>query len=297
MNRLRQIIAIVFKGQYRQALAVLAAIFAASVLSLGAGAWFPTVAPLLERVQLALLAAALFIVGLLLVRLAGKLNDTKDLVSLVSILSANNYRPIDFFTDGAAATPTLALIVLKILQLCRPVSILELGSGQTTKLLSSYIQRRPDVRGVTLEESQEWHAHLSRYLNDTEGRHRYKWSPINALTFSAPAIGERVVTHWFSDVDALRTERFDFILVDGPDGPAPAARHARAGLLNLLPEILATSFVIVFDDAERYGESTTTDLCEKILQASGRKFVRFEVHGGKTQVVMCSLDFHFLRSV
>jgi hypothetical protein len=64
-----------------------------------------------------------------------------------------------------------------------------------------------------------------------------------------------------------------------------------------MPSVLAPSFVIVFDDAERHGESMTVNAMDAVLRASGIRFVRFSRYGIKTQVVFCSEDYTFLRSI
>lgn len=95
--------------------------------------------------------------GIVLLNLVrAKLNDTHFAISLEAGLRRAGYDPPDFFTDGAAANPSLQLLHLKVLRFCRPQKILELGSGQTTKILSCYARENPSADMLTLEQDESW---------------------------------------------------------------------------------------------------------------------------------------------
>jgi hypothetical protein len=102
----------------------------------------------------------------------------------------------------------------------------------------------------------------------------------------------RVVTKWYSGVEEIRHGGFNLILVDGPNGDE---NYSRVGIAHYLPEILASSYVIIFDDAERRGEIMTIELVKSVLMAAGYAFCCFDVNGVKRQVVLCSSDLHFLQ--
>jgi hypothetical protein len=90
--------------------------------------------------------------------------------------------------------------------------------------------------------------------------------------------------------------RFDLILVDGPDA-GPETPYTREGFLEHVPAILADSFVVVFDDAERADETRMVEAFQRILEAHHIRFTRFEVTAVKTQAVFVSPSFRFLRSI
>jgi hypothetical protein len=90
------------------------------------------------------------------------------------------------------------------------------------------------------------------------------------------------------------------LLVDGPDHGGPGTQfvdYARSGILQYMPDLLAPKFIVVFDDAERYGETMTINALDALLRATDIPFVRFARHGMKSQVAFCSPEFAFLRSV
>ena len=231
---------------------------------------------------------------LLLGRMIGRLNDLQYAITLQNNLQRLPSPPRDFFTEGAAANPSLQLLLLKCLAFCRPQRILELGSGQTTKLLASYHRENPDTYVLTLEQDERW-AELLRPQVSGPGRSPdYRHRPLSDRMFTCPGLPLRIQTHWFGDVPELKASQFELIVVDGPDA---GGEYARSGILEYMPGILGASFVVIFDDAERYGERRTIRVFRQILRAHGRKFAEFEVHGVKTQAVFCSPDFRFLQSV
>lgn len=227
-------------------------------------------------------------------RLRAKVNDVHYAISLESGLRRAGYKVNDFFTDEAAGSPSLQLFNWKVLRLCRPRRILELGSGQTTKLLSSYVRENPSAYALTLEQDGAWVRRLKGEIV-----HDYRSVPLDRREFVCQGTRLPLTTDWYGDIPELRGQ-FDYILVDGPDSRLLGTAHtnyARAGILQYLPAILAESFVVVFDDADRYGEAMTIRAFTAILRACRIGHIEFAIHGVKTQVVLCSPDLAYLRSV
>ena len=243
-------------------------------------------------------ASVLVLLNLVIVLLnflRAKLNDTQNAISLEAGLSRAGYDPVDFFTDGSAANPSLQLLHLKILRICRPQRVLELGSGQTTKLLSCYARENSSAYILSLEQDESWVKILKEHV-----AHDYRHVPLQSTQFVCKGSDLSLATMWYHDLPELREGQFDYVLVDGPDMGAIATgrtTYARSGILQHMPAILSPSFVVVFDDAERYGEIMTVNAFEDILKANKIRYVRFAVHGVKTQEVFCSRDRSYLRFV
>jgi hypothetical protein len=237
---------------------------------------------------------------LILARLYTKTADVGNSVSLNGYLMRSGYAPAAFFVDGASATPSLQLMLVKVLALCRPRTILELGSGQTTKILTIYARESPSSEVLTLEQDATWHALLMDSV-PFSANHAYRLAPLESRSVSIPDRRTTISTKWYGGADAeLETHRFELILVDGPDSGGPGLQggpYSRCGIVSQLPERLAESFVIIFDDAERYGERMTIRVVDSLLRARGVRFARFAVHGVKTQIVFCSPDCDFLATV
>jgi hypothetical protein len=241
---------------------------------------------------LALLLTSLFVVES---RICARLNDLSFATTLYHNLQRGKV-PKDFFMEGAAATPSLELFLFKCLQLCSPDRVLELGSGQSTKLLCRYRQENPRHYILTLEEDLNWKNLLAEELSKTGTLHDYRHAPLESKSIVCPGTGVRIDTKWYSQVPDLSEKTFQLVLVDGPSTGAYSERFSRAGILQYIPAILDDWFIVVFDDAERYGERMTLREFERILKACNRKYVSFSVYGVKTQTVFCSPNLRFLAS-
>ena len=241
---------------------------------------------------LAILGAAII---LLIARLRDKIDDVQATLSLEFGLARAGHSPVNFFYDEAAATPSLQLLHFKILQFCRPASILEIGSGQTTKLLSYYSKENAAAEVITLEQDRAFWEILKPLIC-----HTYVHAEIRPAEFKCHGTGRAVATQWF-DADALLLgKKFEYILVDGPDHADPNGTFIplyRGGILKFIPQILAQQFAIVFDDADRLSDRTTVDALKDILRANQIKHVSFDRHGIKTQAVICSPNWSFIRTV
>lgn len=251
--------------------------------------------PVAIAVTVGVIGGMLATVMAALSRLRGKLNDVHYALSLESGLQRAGYQFADLFTDGGAASPSLQLHSLKILLFCAPKRILELGSGQSTKLLSAYARHHPEAYVLTLEQDARWVNRLAGQIT-----HDYRHVPLEGKDFVCRGSGLHLTTTWYQDLPELHAAKFDYVLVDGPDPGTLGTEHtnySRCGILQYVPEILADSFVVVFDDAERYGEIMTTTAFETVLRACGVRHVRFTIHGIKDQIVFCSPDRAFLRSI
>jgi hypothetical protein len=239
--------------------------------------------------------AMLMLISVLVSRLRARTDDLHSAIAIEKAVQRSGYALTDFFTDGAAANPSLQLFNLKVLSFCQPQNVLELGSGQTTKILSCYARKNPAVYVLTLEQDEAWVNRLRTHVS-----HDYRHVPLEPMKFACAGNGRQLNTLWYEDIRELHQQRFSYILVDGPDPGKPGTAHtdySRCGILRYIPGILAESFIIMFDDAERYGETMTINALKQILHASNMRFLYFSVHGIKTQDIICSPDYSYLQSV
>jgi hypothetical protein len=264
------------------------------VLCMVSALFWVDLAPVLHLLVMVFFLFLVVLVLLLITRLWAKIHDIQYSISLFANLSHHLDIPEGLLVDGAAGSPSLQLFLLKCLLLCKPRAILELGSGQTTKLFARYHKENPDTYVLTIENSQHWADKMADILAKWGHCHDYRCSPLENKDFPCPGTGERVKTLWYKEIPEIKARKFNLILVDGPDsGPI----YTRAGILQYMPEILEAPFIIVFDDAERSGERQTMRALERVLQSQEQKFIRFEFSGRKTQAVFCSPEYGFLQSI
>jgi hypothetical protein len=241
---------------------------------------------------LGLAFAWLVIVAALLIvfqsRLVARVFDLHCEVSLQRALDAGGYVPRGLFLEDAApASPSLALAVWKFMEMTSPRSILELGSGQTTKLVATYLRSHPEARATTIEESADFHRFFGPSLAEISPRLSYLHAPLGNVSAGNDQV------RWYQLPAEAMAAQYDFILIDGP---VSYGGFCRDGIVPFLPKLLGESFIIVVDDTNRPNELRMCDSIAKQLdgQTNG-KFFRFEIHGAKSQTVFCSSNFGFLR--
>jgi hypothetical protein len=297
MSRLHKVFWHAARGPFTSLKIVLMGAACALGMALTATVFAPVLARVTLPLAMAFAIAVLVCCILLLTLVVARLNEVLAAIALEGSLRRQRLEPPNFFTDGAAATPSLELLLLKVLRFVRPMSILELGSGQSTKLLALYYHETPTSYVLSLEEDASWVKLLEPQITIDGRRHDYRHSPLHETTVMRPGSGGAIQTRWYSDEAAIEGVKFDLVLVDGPATSGDPDAFSRVGIVRHLPAALDTSFVLIFDDAERYGERTTIALVEEALRLGQRTFVRFDLHGIKTQTVICSRDRAFLQCV
>jgi predicted O-methyltransferase YrrM len=192
---------------------------------------------------------------------------------IASVGMADIYYPV-----GHAANHSLLYLVMRCLRETAPAQILELGAGQTTLLLDQAKRAlAADFRIRTIEHDPLWAAEIARRVSHEIVR--TKLSPLS--------VGGRRVNYY--DREAIADGRkYDFVIVDGPPAFTPAMRYDRTGIATLLDDILAPEFVLVFDDAERDGESAAIDMCRRLLKNRGIEIFEGSVSGVKRQHVLAT---------
>jgi predicted O-methyltransferase YrrM len=292
MMRLRRRVHAIQKGLYGPAVTASLLLTAVTALIGGAALVSAPLRPAATVIGLTIAALLVTIAVFIGSRIIGRLDDLAASVSLNASLARMRWEPEAFFTDQAAATPSLQLLLLKCLQFCRPTRILELGSGQTSKLLGFYYRDTPGVQVTTFEENEEYARMMTEVLTRQGALHDYRWSPLRPTTFR---VGDVSVTTLWYEAAKVPTEPYDLILVDGPSEAND--HYARSGFLSWMPDALAPKFIVIFDDADMYGSAMTMRLFRTMLESANREFHYFEVHGIKTHGVFCSSEFRFLRSI
>ncbi len=282
------------KGRERHGKAMIIAAGAVVCTLLFASTAIPVLRGPIIPIAVAVIVGFVLLAVLILFRLQSRADDLLASVALYANLVNEQRLPRMLLLDGAAANPSFQWFLEKCLVICKPKSILELGSGQTTRLLADYFHREAGVEVVTLEESETWRDIMVPQITRNGRHHDYRFLPLAATRFKCNGSGEAIRTTWYNDFAELANRKFDLVLVDGPSTTGP---YSRSGVLQLLPHTLSDSFVVVFDDAERAGERMTVAAARRILASFSIPFETFEVHGVKTQVVLCSPKFAFLRSV
>lgn len=182
-------------------------------------------------------------------------------------------------------------VMYRVLNETRPKRILELGLGQSTRMIAQYAAAFQDVEHIVVEHDPEW---VEFFCNDF---------PLPKNTKVVMLEREMVP---YKDADAVRVfkgfketfqgQKFDFISVDAPYG-ADMKQYSRIDVLNLIPDGLSEKFVIMVDDTERNGETHTISEIESYLTEAQILYSRGKYSGRKDCMIVCAKQIGFLSSL
>lgn len=196
------------------------------------------------------------------------------------------------FSPGRWAVGYAFLYVMyRVLNETHPKHILELGLGQSTRMIAQYTATDENIKHYVVEKDAEW---ISFFSND----------------FKLPENTELICTDYemipYKEVDEvrvfrgleerLRGKKFNFISIDAPYG-ADMKQYSRIDILNLLPDCISENFVIMIDDCERSGETNTVAEMENKLKEAGILYKIGRYRGKKEFVLITAEHMGFLTSM
>ncbi len=179
----------------------------------------------------------------------------------------------DFYPVGAAASYSLLYVLARILAEQNVMTVIELGSGETTRLVDRLLPS--GARHVCYEEDAIWHGKLAPRLEHCD----YRLRPLVEKVTD----GIRHETY-----DQMEFSDFDLLIVDGPRG---VERHSRFACVDLARKNKNADFVIIFDDGDRPGERETIAHVEQLLREGGRKVKVNGLQGRTGQMLITSGRF------
>jgi len=176
-------------------------------------------------------------------------NMTAESVNAACINSLGFQFPV--FMGGPSIDTHHVRNLLFLLQERKPRSILELGSGSSTVIISRALQlmgASPDVH-ISVD-------HEARFLRNTKELARLNGVD-NLIQFEhCPLLPiEGFAKLWYSRIPELvNSVKLDFVVVDGPPAYAKGEGRTREPALTILRRYLAKNALIILDDANRPGE-------------------------------------------
>ena len=181
--------------------------------------------------------------------------------------------------------------VYRILNEAKPKNILELGLGQSTRMLAQYAQTNSNIKHLIVEHDKNW---IEFFANEYR---LPKNSNIVQLELENREFKEDAEVLCYKDfAKVLKNRKFDFISIDAPFG-FNAKIYARIDILEIIPQCLAENFVVVIDDYNRKGEKNTVSEIEKLLTENGIKYSKGIYAGEKECLVITSENNNFLTSM
>lgn len=207
------------------------------------------------------------------------------------------------FSPGRAAIGYPVMYVMyRVLDEIRPHSILEMGLGQSTKMIASYVAHR-------MSEGDERGGVCRHYIVE----HDESWIDFFRNHFDLPDTTEIVkcgiadceveidsqktnITSYVGLKEQIAGKKFDFIFIDGPYG-FRSPLYSRVDILDVLPDCLEDEFVIMMDDCERPGEWNTCKMIASVLAEHSIPYQIGKYTGEKDAVIIVSKNLKFLCSM
>ncbi len=208
-----------------------------------------------------------------------------------STISGSEWLTNKTFSPGRWAVGYPYLYVLyRVLDEMKPKRILELGLGQTTRMISQYAAAFGAAHDVA-EHDADWISFFSRSFPLPAQ------TAITRLELTRRQYLEDDEVVAYGDFKAaFEGKKYDFLSIDGPFGYM-AKTYARVDTLDILPGCLDARFVIMLDDYNRKGEQKTAEEIKKALSAGNIPFHTGVYRGEKHVCVIASEALRFLCSL
>ncbi len=194
----------------------------------------------------------------------------------------------EFIPTKGAATYSFLYILLIILDKIQPENILEFGLGQTTKLTAQYAKfKNPNCNLQTIDHDENWINIMKEELPEAEN--------INIIKRDLESfdLNNSANDKYYNLQEITENVQYDLIIIDGPFGFNRT--YPRTNILDLIPQNLANDFIIILDDAERIGEKNTAKLIFEKLDSNNIKYGKFYQEASKTQLIIYSEKYQFLK--
>lgn len=196
-----------------------------------------------------------------------------------------------FFPGRWAAGYAFLYVLYRILDEVKPQKILELGLGQTTKLISQYASSEVGVEHTVVEHDPEWVSFFNRSYNIPST------TKLTMLDIYVGSFKDDEETLMYRDfAKNFGDKKYNLITVDAPFGGS-AKKYSRTDIVPLLPNVLEESFAIIVDDCERLGEQNTFKEIEAVLEKNNISYKTGKYFANKDTYIITSVDWGFLTSL
>lgn len=209
-----------------------------------------------------------------------------------STISSSEWLKSTSFSPGRWAVGYQYLYVMyRVLNEFRPESILELGLGQSTKLIAQYVQSHKGVVHKVVEHDLNWIRFFSANFRLPSSTQIINL-PLTRVSYK----GVDNIYSYKKFASTFQSGKFSFISIDGPFGFG-AEGFARLDLLEILPQCLMDDFVVMIDDTQRSGETHMIEEMEAKLKENNIDYCKGYYQGEKQMTLICSSNLRFLTSM
>jgi hypothetical protein len=180
-------------------------------------------------------------------------------------------------------------ILGRILKDFQPKSILELGLGESSKFISSFLNNcLKQTSHTVVEQDEEFIKYYKRRNTGLQASNIIHLPLQEKHTESHKFFGYR-------DVENIIKQKFELYLVDGPHG---SDRFSRYDIVNLLSAMESNDeFIVLIDDTNRKGERDTLESVMNLLSKKNITYFHSDYQGNKTNSVVATSKYKFCTTL
>ena len=213
-------------------------------------------------------------------------NNFSNIISDSSWLKHKNFAP------GRWAMGYPALYTLyRILNEAKPSRILELGLGQSTRMIGQYAYHFKNITHIIVEHDTKWIDFFKKDFILSNNS-----NIVNLDLTMTNYKDENTVRTFYRFKENFNNKKFDFICIDAPYG-YDMKKYSRIDILQILPDCLDENFIIMIDDTNRTGENNTIKEICSILETHSIEYHIGNYEGCKKSSVICSSTMKFFSSL
>lgn len=180
-------------------------------------------------------------------------------------------------------------VVTRILLDYKPHRVIELGLGESSKVISSFIENEIHTSLHTIvEHDEDWVKSFNSRFELSRN------SKIVILELEEKAVEDFVIKA-YKKLSSEIKGTFDLYIVDGPFG---TDRFSRYDICTLIDRCrIDDEFMIVIDDYDRRGEKDTVHRLIDMLERKGIKTFTGIYAGIKSQIIIATTKYRFSTSL
>lgn len=182
----------------------------------------------------------------------------------------------------------LFYVLNRILDDFKPKTILEFGLGESTKLISTYLENiLIDSKHKVIEQDVNWkNQFIENFI--LSKRSEVVVCPLVQIKVKGNEINS------YKNLDFAVSEKFDLYLVDGPFG---SLHYSRYDIVNLAKRFATgDQFIIIIDDFNRNGEKETVQDLLNLLEQNKIKVYHNNYIGNKSVKVIATEKYRLATS-
>lgn len=221
-----------------------------------------------------------------------KIDDLLYGINLDRVMAESSWLKKKDFSAGRSAVNNMYLYFMyKILDSGRFHSILDIGMGQTSKMIGQYVKVNTEATHYIIEDDKEWIDFCAPMLELGDNSIIYQMDYVQK-----DYKGEKVrVYDGFKN--RLDGYKFDYLSIDAPIG-YDMKQYSRIDILSILPHCLKENWIIMIDDIDRIGEYNTFEEIKSILTKNEIDYVANIYPGGdKAFGIITSGDNKFFCTI